>query len=150
MAQKLRLGPSSEKRKTIKAVLDTSCLVSFFIQDSHSTKAKEVLEKLVNGEINGLIPAIVIAELAGVIRRNTDELTAREVLLKMRRLIENYEIKVIPISLEDTFKSSELAIAVGLKGADATIANVAIVKKAKLMTFDEEIKKKVGERIEFL
>ncbi len=133
----------------MKVLLDTSCLVSFFLMDEHYSKAKNILEKIIKGEIESLISALSLVELCGVIRRNVDEGVAKEVQNKMNELIEKNLIGVVPLKISDAYKASNLAIITMLKGADAIIVQASKEYNAELFTFDEEIKKKAKGQTEF-
>ena len=120
--------------------LDTSCLVSFFLLDSHSSKARPVLEKIARGEISGIISALSLVELGGTVRRIANENIAREILSKMAEMVEKDLINVTPLRNTDAFAAAELAASIALKGADAVIVNAAKQAECELFTFDEEIK----------
>lgn len=130
-------------------LLDTSCLVSFFIPDEHHGKAKLVRDRIFRSELQGLISALSLAELCGVVRRNRGEAEATQVKSAMETLAEKELFTIIPISNSNALSASELAIKTGLKGADAVIANAAKQTNSKLVTFDEEIKKKAKGYVEF-
>ncbi|MBI2580367.1 type II toxin-antitoxin system VapC family toxin [Candidatus Woesearchaeota archaeon] len=129
--------------------LDTSCLVSFFISDTHHQKAKSVIGSIVNGEIRGLLSVLSLAELCGAVRRQTDEATAKRVKNDVNVLSEKGLLSIIPISNLDASLASDLAISTSLRGADAVIVNAAKQSQSKLVTFDEEIRKKAKSVVEF-
>ncbi len=130
-------------------LLDTSCLVSFFLSDTHHEKAKLVRDRILQHEIKGLISALSLAELCGVVRRNRGEAEAAQVKNAMEAIAEKELLTIIPISNLDASSASDLAISTGLRGADAIIVNAAKQTKSKLVTFDEEIKKKAKSAVEF-
>lgn len=129
--------------------LDTSCLVSFFVMDAHYKEAKNLMEKIVNEEIRGVISALSLAELCGAVRRRTDEAAAKRVKNDLAGLVEKELISITPITNFDASLASDLAISTGLRGADAIIVSAAKNSKCKLATFDEEIKKKAKGHVEF-
>lgn len=129
--------------------LDTSCLVSFFLVDSHSAKARPILNTIARGEISGIISALSLVELCGTVRRIANEDIAREIITETTEMIDSGLIRVMPITNNDALDAAELAISTALKGADAVIANAAKQSKSKLVTFDEEIKKKAKDVVEF-
>ena len=133
----------------MSVLLDTSCLVSFFISDAHHEKAKLVRDRIFRREIQGFISALSQVELCGVIRRNKGEAEARQVKNAMDDLAEKEVISIIPLRNSDASLASDLAITTGLKGADAVIVNAAVQTKSELVTFDEEIKKKAKSAVEF-
>ena len=128
--------------------LDTSCLVSFFLVDSHSTKSRPVLEKIVKGEILGLVSALSMVELCGTVRRIGSEEIARETRDAIREMTENGRVKVVPLRNQDASAAAELAISTALKGADAVIVNAAKAAGCALFTFDEEIKARARRVVE--
>lgn len=129
--------------------LDTSCVVSFFLSDAHHEKAKLVRDRILQHEIKGLISALSLAELCGVVRRNRGEAEATQVKNAIESIAEKEFLTVIPISNFDASLASDLAISTGLKGADAIIVSAAKQNETKLVTFDEEIKKKAKGIIDF-
>ena len=133
----------------MSVLLDTSCLVSFFISDAHHEKAKLVRNRIFRREIQGLISALSQVELCGVIRRNRGEAEASQVKNAMDDIAEKELLTIIPLRNSDASLASTLAIKTGLKGADAVIVNAAAQTKSKLVTFDEEIKEKAKSVVEF-
>ena len=129
--------------------LDTSCLVSFFLLDSHSITANPILKKIVRGEIFGVVSALSLVELCGTVRRIANEDVAREIRTEIAEMIERGVIRVMPIRNRDAFAATEVAISTALKGADAVIVNAAKEANCKVVTFDEEIKKKAKSVVEF-
>ncbi len=129
--------------------LDTSCLVSFFISDAHHEKAKMVRDRILQRENKGLISALSLVELCGVVRRNRGEAEAKQVKNAIEDIAEKELLSIIPISNFDASLASDLTISTGLMGADAVIVSAAKQSKAELVTFDEEIKKKAKGIIEF-
>lgn len=124
-------------------------MVSFFIPDAHHEKAKMVRDSIFRSEIQGLVSALSLAELCGVVRRNRGEAEAIQVKNAMGAIAEKELLAIIPISNLDASLASDVAIKTGLKGADAVIVNAAKQNGTKLVTFDEEIKKKAKSVIEF-
>ena len=120
--------------------LDTSCLVSFFLLDSHSSKARPVLEKVAKGEISGIISALSLVELGGTVRRIANENIAGEVMDELAEMTGKGLIKVVPLRNNDAIAATELAVSIALKGADAVIVSAAKQAGCELFTFDEEIK----------
>ncbi len=133
----------------MKVVLDTSCLVSFFLMDAHHSKAQSMLGRIVKGETEALISALSLAELCGVVRRNTDEETAKEVQSKICELVEKGLIGVVPLKVSDAYGAGEIAIMTALKGADAVVVHAAKANDSRLFTFDEEITKRAKNHVEF-
>ncbi len=129
--------------------LDTSCLVSFYLFDLHSTKARPILEKIVKGEISGVVSALSLVELGGAVRRISNEKIAREIMSEMTEMTWNGLIKVVPLGNSDAIAAAELAISTALKGADAVVVSAAKQAECKLFTFDEEIKSRAKEMVEF-
>ncbi|MBI2144793.1 PIN domain-containing protein [Candidatus Woesearchaeota archaeon] len=130
-------------------LLDTSCLVSFFISDAHHEKARVVRDRILRREIRGVISALSLVELCGVIRRNKGEAEAAQVKNIVEDIAGEEIISIIPISNPDASLASDLAVSTALKGADAVIVNAAKQTSSKLVTFDEEIKKKAAAAVEF-
>ena len=133
----------------MSVLLDTSCLVSFFISDAHHEKAKLVRNRIFRREIQGFISALSQVELCGVIRRNKGEAEARQVKNAMDDLAEKELLSIIPLRNSDASIASDMAIKTGLKGADAVIVNAAAQTKSELVTFDQEIKEKAKSVVEF-
>lgn len=135
--------------KQMGVLLDTSCMVSFFIPDAHHEKAKLVRDRLFRREIQGLISALSLVELCGVVRRNRGEAEARQVKDAITGLAEKGLMSIIPIINSNAYAASDLAISTALKGADAVIVNTAKQTGSQMVTFDEEIKEKAKDQVEF-
>lgn len=127
------------------AVIDASVWVALFQEgDVFHSRALRLLNGLIeNGEpIN--VPAIVFAEVVGAIRRRTGKMKhATAVLAKMQSL--NLGIR----DVDDHFGrfAANIAIQLGIRGADATYVALAKETGDILYTFDEEQCKRANQTV---
>lgn len=129
--------------------LDTSVIVSLFIEDKHKQKAEQIFTKIFKGEIRAYIPDLVLVEMCSAIRRRTNKESAESAYKKvnewiMRGIVLNEDTNEEMVNGACTF-----AIRQGVKGADALISAYASYYHLKLVTFDEEIKEKLEKEIDF-
>ena len=133
----------------MNVVVDTCCFVSFFMKDGKYPQSLALLEKIASKQIEGIISAITFVELCGVLKRNVSEQDTQAARQKILRLISGGFLQVIPLTISDAERASDVAITTGLKGADAIIVEAAKRTNASLFTFDDELKKKARGLVTF-
>ena len=125
------------------AVVDASVWVSIFKKnDEFHEQAKNIIQKLISNHESICIPAIAFSEVAGVIKRTTqDSDTARYAVLYMKDMAP--EILVNFGELEPI--ATKIAINYSVRGADAYYLAVAEITKSNLHTFDKQQKEAFEE-----
>ncbi|MDP3728350.1 MAG: PIN domain-containing protein [bacterium] len=130
-------------------LLDSSVIVSLFINDKHKHKAEEIFTNIFNGELQACIPDLVLVEICSALRRRTNKESAERAYKKVEEwqrkgILSKQEMdeEILPIACS-------FAINYGVKGADALITAYASYYGLKLATFDDEIKEKLKEKLDF-
>lgn len=131
----------------MKILLDTSCLISIFLEDVHHAKAVGLIQKIARGEYECIISSSSIIEFCSVIRRSANEAKALETKKQLDYMIWNGIISVVDYT--DIDDIALLAIKTSLKCVDAIIVEAAKRHNAALCTFDEEMKKKANGLVDF-
>jgi len=126
-------------------VIDSCVFISAFCKtDPNHENGKKILEEIIDGKIEAVIPTIAMPEVCGVIRRITGSVEmANEVKKELEDLINSGLLKVEELTKRRMKEASEIAIRLGVKGADAIFISLARELNAELVTFDNEIKKKI-------
>jgi predicted nucleic acid-binding protein len=60
------------RREKVNILLDTSTVISFFLEDIHTEKVRSIFMKIFSGEYTAHIPQLVFVETCGAICRRTD------------------------------------------------------------------------------
>lgn len=126
-------------------VIDSCVFVSAFCNtDPNHENGKKILEEIIDGKIEAIIPTIAMPEVCGVIRRVTGSVEmANEVKKELEDLINSGLLKIEELTKRRMKEASDIAIRLGVKGADAIFISLAQELNAELVTFDNEIKKKI-------
>lgn len=133
----------------MRVVIDSNVFIAFFWKnDPNRDKAIEIIDKIKNKEIEVFVPALFLPEVCGSIQRRTnDTSTTIQIKQKLLSLIEENILTEIELTKNRIKSVSETAIKFSLKGPDAVYADLAIEKKASLITFDGEIKRKIKGKV---
>src|SRR5215469_7633190 len=120
------------------AVIDASVWIARFkTDDKFHEQAKQIIRSLIANQEKVRIPAIAFTEVAGAIKRITqDSNVARRAVLFMKDT--EPEVFVDFGVLEPI--ATEIAINHSIKGADACYLAVAKITKSNLYTFDTQQK----------
>jgi len=126
-------------------LIDSCVFISTFCRtDPNHENGKKILEEIIDGKIEAVIPTIAMPEVCGVIRRVTGSVEmANEVKKELEDLINSGLLKIEELTKRRMKEASEVAIRLGVKGADAIFISLAQELDAELVTFDNEIKKKI-------
>jgi len=128
-------------------VIDTSFFTNLFIDtDTFHKEAKEILHKLLIKKENFFIPTLLGPELLGTIARRTNTHFAEIVEDIFSSWIGNF-VFAKELSKDSMNLAIDSAIRYGLKGGDAVFVSLAKELNADLLTFDEEVKKKIKGKI---
>ena len=117
-------------------VIDASVRVSFYKNDDKfHEQANNILRSLDPDEERILVPAIAFTEVAGVIKRTSnDDNVAWETILNMKDMVSKTFVdfaKLEPVA-------TKIAVIHAIRGADAYYLAVAEITRSKLYTFDEQ------------
>lgn len=122
--------------------VDTSVFVASFVESEplHS-KAKKILHDIFNSDSYFILPYTVLVELISAVRRRTG---SPEIALRVKKMIEsNDHIKFVPLNELRIKQTLALSIDLGLRGMDTILVQVSKEFDTELITFDEEIIKKI-------
>jgi len=149
MAQGFVCSRSNKARKRIRMiVIDSSFIVSVFVENEENHKrAKEIFQKLISKEEDIYVPTLLAPEVTGTIRRVMNDVHFAQIIEEtLKSWMDNI---FIPKDLtEDSMNSAvDSTIRFGLKGGDAVFVSLAKDLNAQLLTFDEEVKKKIKNKI---
>ena len=130
-------------------LLDTSLLISCFVDDIHSKKAIQMLHAIITGEITAHVPAFVLVEFCGALSRKVGTENATLAFRQVQEWVETETLH--PISqTEQTYSIAQtLALRYGIKGADAIIAALSKQYNLQLATFDKELHEKLKSEMKF-
>jgi predicted nucleic acid-binding protein len=132
----------------MKIVIDSSVIVSFFFKDIYHDKAIEIFRKLKKEKTENIISTIALPEVcSAIIRQTNNKDYAAIVKRKIEKWIKDNFLKIEELTKERMLLASSTAIEFGLKGVDAIVVSLVKELKASLLTFDEEIKRKIKGKI---
>jgi predicted nucleic acid-binding protein len=132
----------------MKIVIDSSVIVSFFFKDIYYDKAIEIFRKLKKEKTENIISTIALPEVcSAIIRQTNNKDYAAIVKRKIEKWIKDNFLKIEELTKERMLLASSTAIEFGLKGVDAIVVSLVKELKASLLTFDEEIKRKIKGKI---
>lgn len=133
----------------MKVVIDSNVFVSLFFEDDiNRERAIKAFDEIKDRKIQAIISTITFPEVCGTIaRRIFDKRTIKKIKKKIDEWIEK-KLFIVEELTEDRMKiSCEIAIEFGLKGPDAIVVSIAKELEASLLTFDEEIKRKIKGKV---
>ena len=123
----------------MNVLLDTSVIISFFVEDAHTARAETIMRQVFEGKVKAFAPSLVLAETCGAICRKAGVKNAEAVLAKLSEWVLKGLLVVMPEPEEFYSNACRLAVKHSLKGADAVIAALAESGNLKLVTFDDEL-----------
>lgn len=133
----------------MRVVLDSSVIFSmFFERDKFHSESKKIFSKIILKEIEPVVPNFAIAEVCGAVRRSTDDLHLAMIMEDtLNTWVDSNVLDAKELTSIRMKSATEIAIGFGLKGGDAVFVSLAKELDVKFLTFDEEIKKKVKNKI---
>lgn len=131
--------------------MDSSVLVSAFVKrDESRPEALTIIEKMFSGQYRVTTSATVFVEVCGAIARRAGADKAVSVKNQLLRWESMNFIGYSELNGKRRREAAELATALGLKGMDAIVVQVAKERKAALITFDEEMAEKAKSAVNVL
>ena len=130
-------------------VIDSSFLVSLLVQkDINHQKALNVWRDIREKGVKIFAPALLLPEVCGAIARVTKD---KNYANKVKRRIEKWlTMKVLTLkelTIKRASAAANVSIDLNIKGADAIFVSLAHELNLKFLTFDEEIKKKIKDKV---
>lgn len=132
----------------MKVLIDTSVALSFFVEETHTKKAEEILLAVLDRDIEGYINPLIMAETCGAISRRAGKEAAERAINTIQEWADKGVLGILPQTEETLRAALGLCIEYGIKGADALIAATAKTNHCSLATFDEELRKKLSKAID--
>ncbi len=124
-----------------KVTIDSSVIISSLLENEPMHKeASAIMDEVLKGNAFAIMPFTILVEVVSAVRRRTGiEDLAAQVKNELTSL-ENLSF----VMLDDKSAMDAAAIAAksGLRGMDAIVVQVAKEFDARLLTFDEEMKRK--------
>ncbi|MBS3175330.1 PIN domain-containing protein [Candidatus Woesearchaeota archaeon] len=133
----------------MKALLDTSVIISFLINDKYTEHSEKIFQEIFEGNLQTFINELVIVETCGVISRQIGKEKAVIIYKQINEWIGEGIIEILQQSQEITKIACNIAINYKIKGADALIAASSLYNNIKLITFDNELKEKLKNKVSF-
>lgn len=130
-------------------LLDTSVLLSLFVEDVHTEQAEHVFQSVLEGNEQGYFTTLILVEVCGAVRRRAGKESAERALAKLQEWSERGVLELLDHNNEIIRRACSLAIEYSIKGADALIAATAVYHQLQQATFDEEVKEKLKTKIGF-
>ena len=126
------------KLNTVRFVIDTSALISFLLPDEISNqKIKEVFNSFVTEDYTFYAPHLLIYEVANVLK--TAVVRGRVNAKDAKVIFEKFLNLPIIFLKVDYAKALELSLKYNLTFYDASYMQLAIQKKADLLTLDKRL-----------
>ena len=128
------------------SVVDASVLTAvFLVQDVHHQASRAWFDRRVTAGEELAAPILLVTEIAGAISRRTgDPNLGRSAVAWITQLPE---IHLFAVDDQLWQQASDLAAALGLRGADAVYVALAAQLQQPLVTWDQEQRVRGGQRI---
>ena len=121
--------------------LDASVIVNSIIEnEGHHEHSKKLLLKIKNQNILVVLPEIAMPEIASAISKGTGDAELSIQFVKELRKIPNFVF--VPVDADISDFASRLAAEKWLRGADAIYVAISSIFNVKLITLDEEQRRK--------
>jgi len=121
--------------------LDASVIVNSIIEkEEHHEYSKKLLFKIKNQNILVVLPEIALPEIASAVSKGTGDAELTLQFIKELRKIPNFIF--IPVDADISDFAARLAAEKWLRGADAIYVAIASILNMKLITLDEEQRRK--------
>ena len=129
------------------SVVDASVWVSVLLpQDVHHRTARRWLDARLASDETIVSPVLLLSEVGGAIAR---QMRSPETAARALKFIEGIPgLRLVPVDHRLGRASAELAVRLGLRGADAIYVAVAAHLKIPLVTLDAEQRERAREVIE--
>lgn len=126
-----------------RLVFDSSAILTLFIPDANTPKVEKLFVRVLEDELEGLVPDLAYVECANVmwkyVRRGLcDEPEAREVVTRVR------ELPLISVPTRALFEDAyQEGLRSGITAYDAVYVTLASVLKIDLVTGDKKLAARV-------
>lgn len=129
--------------------LDASVIARSFDQaDEAFTVSQELIDLLEQRAVRVIVPRLLLAEVAGVVRRLTGDPIRARLAVDVWRSYPHVQFLTLDDQLIDA--AAELAADEALRGADASYVAVALEQRCALVTLDREQRERAARRVRTL
>jgi predicted nucleic acid-binding protein len=123
-------------------VVDANVFVSLLVPaDVHHERCVVWLRARLSAGETLVAPAILLPEVGGSVSRRASETSGRNAIADLRRI---RTLRLVPIDGKLAALAADLAVAHGLRGADAVYAAVADALHVSLVTLDADFQRIAG------
>jgi len=125
-------------------VLDASVIAKWFYDEEHTDKALEIRKEFFTGEIDIIVPELVLYEVSNALRYNKD-IPRRD----KREMIDDLSLidfKVVRFSNKIASMALKMALDTDTTIYDSTYLAVAKLNKCPLITADKKYVKKIRSK----
>jgi predicted nucleic acid-binding protein len=132
-----------------KVVIDTSVIVKWFVQESDTTKAQNILEQQKNNKIQIILPDVVLLELINALYWGK-KIPYRNIVKALKAMSK---IRIIYKKAHDSLLLTTLSLMTKhkIQSYDALFIALAEQEKCPLITADyKHHKKRFSKRIKYL
>ena len=126
----------------MKIVLDASVVAKWFIEEENTEKAIEIRDKFVRGEIEVLVPSLLIYEVGNVFLKHPAK-NSRDVENDFKALFD-IGMEIVEINKPEIKDIHKNASHFGITFHDAVYVTLALKERCKLITADKKLKRKVN------
>lgn len=129
--------------------IDASVIVNSVIEgEEHHEYSKELINRIRKKNIEIVVPQIILPEMsASIARKTNNEILAMNFI---KRFIKVPNITIIPIDKSLAMFASEIAARYRIRGADSIYVAVASRFNVRLITLDDEQRKRSMKIIDVL
>ena len=126
----------------MKIVLDASVVAKWFIEEENTEKAIEIRDKFVRGEIEVLVPSLLIYEIGNVFLKHPAK-NSKDVENDFKALFD-IGMEIVEINKPEIKDIHKNAKHFGITFYDAVYVTLALKEGCKLITADKKLKRKVN------
>jgi len=125
-----------------KLTLDSSVIISSLLEkEPRHQEAIKIWETIVSGENSAILPYSVLVEVTAAIRRRTG---SEGLALHVKEELSTTDaVSFVVLDQKSASEAADLAAKTAVRGMDALVVQVSREFGTELITFDEEILRKV-------
>ena len=122
-------------------MIDASVIVKWFVEEENSSKAMEIRDRYISGELRLIAPEIIIFEVLNALYYKN--LFSEDEIKEIGEALQSYSIELYSLEGEYRDKTIEVAFKNRITIYDAAYIGLAVVKGAFVYTADEKLKNKL-------
>jgi len=126
----------------MKIVSDASVVAKWFIEEENTEKAIEMRDKFVRGEIEVLVPSLLIYEIGNVFLKHPAK-NSKDVENDFKALFD-IGMEIVEINKPEILKDIHKNVKYFGIIYDAVYVTLALKERCKLITADKKLKRKVN------